>query len=149
MRVFYFNSHSLLRYSPSRSFAPRAFKCFSTEERKNCFSPQDRKVLRSIKTKIDTMVKLQRIDFATDQINLELQDRLYTGWQYSGRDAREIRRILFAFRQDYGQWIPNHVATEAYRTSLQSEIHQLLGVKPRLELDENDDGDDQWVIWYS
>jgi thymidylate synthase ThyX len=101
-----------------------------------------------MKTKIDTMVKLQRIDFAMDQINLELQDRLDTGWRYDNRNAREIREILFTLRKDYGRWIPNHIATEDYRTSLESEIHELLGVKPRLELDENDDGDDQWIIRY-
>jgi hypothetical protein len=88
---------------------------------------------------------MQRIDFAIDQINLELQGRLETFWEYHNRDAHDIRYILFTFRRDgCGRFISNHKATQNYRNSLQTELTYLLGVEPRLELK-----DGRWVIWYS
>jgi hypothetical protein len=113
-------------------------------------------------------VMLQRIHFAIEQITEELRCRhggrlddgtLYyhpqvetpyhqrSDWNYGGRDPHEIREILYNFRQNCGRWIPHH-ATKEYRTSLQNEIYELVGVQPRLEHSDRD-GKKQWCIWYS
>jgi hypothetical protein len=93
-------------------------------------------------------IKLRRIDFAVEQINLELQDEsLGAGWSYDNRDPFEIRDILCTFRMDCGRYIPNEVATQEYRDALQNEIHNLVGVRPRLTL-ENRKRNKQWCIWY-
>jgi hypothetical protein len=93
-------------------------------------------------------IKLRRIEFAVGRIDLELRgERLGYTWKYDNRNPLLIRDILYTFRMDRGRYIPNEVATQEYRDALQNEIHKLVGVKPRLKLQERE-GNQQWCIWY-
>jgi hypothetical protein len=93
-------------------------------------------------------IKLRRLEFAVGRIDLELQDgRLGSPWKYDNRNPRLIRDILYCFRMNCGRSIPNEVATQEYRDALQNEIHRLVGVKPRLKLQDRE-GNKQWCIWY-